>query len=593
MKNLKTIRTGLGFGFVGLLAASASAQTYTEILREGNTFGSGTEVISRIDNVDINGSGDWLVELDSDGASDMDHYMLSNGTIIWQQGQTMGFPAPAGFVGGGFIDTMDINDNGDIMFITAMAPVGTTSTRGYMLVRNGMELLTAWNSSSSNTGTVAPASLGLPVGTYFTGVSEAWQNNNGQLLIGGSVALGGTGSTPILVRADLDMAGNIATMTKVAMRGETLPGASHVTPIQGFSFSKGRQAINDSGDYIWYVDDDHTIAPGSVDTDANIYINSTQMHNEADAWPTDPAEVWNHMSAFEFDINNNGDYLVNGDDDGDTLNDYWLIKNVGGVWETIAHEGDPVPAIIPGPWVIRGFGFGGIVPMSNTGDVLWYMDWDDTDTTIDTALWYNDDLLLREGISVLGGIILEDVPNGDTEIAMSDDGSMAIMEVVLDDTNGAAMTDLDAVYLVELQQTAGTPYCDPAVVNSTTFPGVLKAIGSDVAMDNNLVMEASDLPVGEFGYLLNGLGNNVTMNPGNSAGNLCVSGQIGRYNTVADIFQTGPNGTGTITLDLTNTPTNMAPTSVVAGQTWYFQVWYRDTTGMTSNFTNGVEILFQ
>ena len=36
----------------------------------------------------------------------------------------------------------------------------------------------------------------------------------------------------------------------------------------------------------------------------------------------------------------------------------------------------------------RAFGFGGLVPMSNNGDVLWYLDWDDPDTTVDTGLMF-------------------------------------------------------------------------------------------------------------------------------------------------------------------------------------------------------------
>ena len=46
-------------------------------------------------------------------------------------------------------------------------------------------------------------------------------------------------------------------------------------------------------------------------------------------------------------------------------------------------------------------------------------------------------------------------------------------------------------------------------------------------------------------------------------------------------------------LDLANTPTPMGNVSVLAGQTWNFQAWYRDNNpGPTSNFTDAVSVTF-
>ena len=54
------------------------------------------ETITRFDNVDINNSGDWLLELDTDAATSDDAYMLHNGAIIWKENTDMGFTAPVG-----------------------------------------------------------------------------------------------------------------------------------------------------------------------------------------------------------------------------------------------------------------------------------------------------------------------------------------------------------------------------------------------------------------------------------------------------------------------------------------------------------------
>ncbi|QDV10059.1 hypothetical protein Poly30_56210 [Planctomycetes bacterium Poly30] len=47
----------------------------------------------------------------------------------------------------------------------------------------------------------------------------------------------------------------------------------------------------------------------------------------------------------------------------------------------------------------------------------------------------------------------------------------------------------------------------------------------------------------------------------------------------------------TLSLDAIPTPTGFR--SVLAGETWYFQAWFRDFTGFGfSNFTDAVEIAF-
>ncbi len=567
------------------MAGPAVAQTYTELIREGDPLPGGTgELVTRIDNVDINDSGDWLIELDTD-ASANDAVVLHNGTILWQEGTSLGFTAPAGKEASSFIDTLDINDSGDIMFITPVRDIGTTSTNGYMLIWNGVTVI--------DSGVTPCGAAGLPMGSFYDGVSEAWQNNNRQLLVGARVDIG-TSVENILIRMDLDAAGNIVSETKLAMEGETLPGPNHVSPIQGFSFSKGRQAINDTGACMWYVDDEHSTGTGgSTLSDANIYMTdamnvNTLLYNEADTFPTAPAEVFDHFSTAEVDLNDAGDFVFSGFDRGPSATDSWIFKSIGGVIEVIAHEGDPVPASVPGNWSVAGFGFGGVVPMADNGDVLWYLDWDDPDTTIDSGLLLNGQLLLQEGVSMLGGKVLEDVPNGDTEVAMSDDGKYAIIEVVLDDPT----TDLDAVYLVEMEPALGDAYCT-TVPNSTGVSGVLTASGSTSVGNNDLTLFASDLPNNAFGYIIVSETQGFTMNPGGSAGNICLTGDVGR-NVGGVIANTGLTGGFSAVADLTAMPQPTGPVAVVAGETWNFQVWHRDASGgvPTSNFTNGLEITF-
>ncbi|MGK0220292.1 MAG: hypothetical protein ACI9HE_003803, partial [Planctomycetota bacterium] len=151
-------------------------------------------------------------------------------------------------------------------------------------------------------------------------------------------------------------------------------------------------------------------------------------------------------------------------------------------------------------------------------------------------------------------------------------------------------------YLIEWDGGIGTTYCSPAVPNTTGLPGRIEAVGSDIAMDNNLTLRAMDLPLNQFGIFVNSMTAGLIMNPGGSQGNLCVVNSIGRYNGPGEIQTSGVTGSFELLLDLDMTPTPSGSVSIVSGQTWYFQTWYRDFIsgqGAVSNFTDAVEILFQ
>jgi len=138
----------------------------------------------------------------------------------------------------------------------------------------------------------------------------------------------------------------------------------------------------------------------------------------------------------------------------------------------------------------------------------------------------------------------------------------------------------------------GTTYCGPANLNSTGQPAVISAFGSDSVVANLVELTASQLPLNIFGYFLNSDQQGFVPFPPGSNGNLCLSGGIGRH--VKQIANSGAAGELSIMLDLTNLPRPNGSHTVLAGETWNFQCWFRDNQGgPTSNFTEGLEILFQ
>ena len=166
----------------------------------------------------------------------------------------------------------------------------------------------------------------------------------------------------------------------------------------------------------------------------------------------------------------------------------------------------------------------------------------------------------------------------------SDLGAGSIVEAAIDDIEGISLEPSAAIL--------GSTYCTPAALNSSGFPGTLEVRGSlDVSM-NEVSLSANNLPSSEFGIFLNGQAQAPPITPLGSSGNLCLGGSLGRYNRTGEIFATGPFGFGELQLDLNNTPTSIGPVAIMAGQTWNFQAWYRDTSASTSNFTDAVSVSF-
>ena len=136
----------------------------------------------------------------------------------------------------------------------------------------------------------------------------------------------------------------------------------------------------------------------------------------------------------------------------------------------------------------------------------------------------------------------------------------------------------------------GTPYCAPANLNSTGQGGRIEAWGNPLAEAGLLSLVADQLPANEIGYFLLGDAQAFVPMPRGSQGNLCIGGKLGRF--VKQVASTGATGSLSITVN-TNAPPTWRSSPLLPGQTWNFQVWFKDQNpGATSNFTDGVSVTF-
>lgn len=175
--------------------------------------------------------------------------------------------------------------------------------------------------------------------------------------------------------------------------------------------------------------------------------------------------------------------------------------------------------------------------------------------------------------------------------------STAVNAANLGSASFAPRRSIDAVYLLDAigdgLDTIGANYCgSPA--NSSGLPGEIHAIGSDLVVDNELTLIATQLPPQQFGIFATSTTQGFVVMPnGQSNGNFCLAGQTGRFRGPGQILTSGVSGRFELAVDLNAVPQGMGTVAVLAGESRNFQAWYRDGVGLGSNFTNGIEITFR
>ena len=191
------------------------------------------------------------------------------------------------------------------------------------------------------------------------------------------------------------------------------------------------------------------------------------------------------------------------------------------------------------------------------------------------------------------------LPNGNSGMANSSAGGLAIDGDGDRIVFGSGATDLIAMpadtnvaidlYMRDMCAGAGceigTPYC-VATNNSTGQPGRLRALGSEWADANTVLLRADQLPANKAGIFIMSASQDNVPNVGGGQGTLCVGAPLLRI----ELVFTDANGEASLAPNLDAMPTGF---DVLPGSTWNFQYWFRDLNpGNTSNLTNGLEIQF-
>ncbi|MBL4771196.1 MAG: hypothetical protein JKY61_08655 [Planctomycetes bacterium] len=151
---------------------------------------------------------------------------------------------------------------------------------------------------------------------------------------------------------------------------------------------------------------------------------------------------------------------------------------------------------------------------------------------------------------------------------------------------------VDGFQIVPDGGSVGVNYCD-STPNSTGAMASMTFSGTASVQANNLGLGVIDLPTNQFGYFIVSQDQGIGITPPGSQGILCVGGNVGRHNRLGEVLNSGLTGSIALAIDLGNVPQPTGPISVMSGETWNWQFWYRDNNpGSTSNFSDGNRITF-
>ena len=619
---IRSKQTGLLLGVAALLAAPAQAQ-WTKAIAEGDVLSNGT--VTSISECDINNFGDWIVECDTDAGSTMDNAVVFNGTELFLEGTNLNFPAShsTDWVLGGTVQVISVNDNGEVMaLLNADNPMAGITNRRMLYWRSagGTGYILLEQDVSPNTGD--PDQTGSPL---WDSIAQAWQNDNNQIVVAGRST---TDSDDMMVILTHDGMGAITSAVTFVIDGvvhstfDPMATGTHLDTVQTLGASKFNFALNDSGQKFFFVDD-QSFGPGGTpdwtDVDSHYYLDSTEIAWEMDLGPNG-IDTWNHLSSAEVDLNSSGQWAAIWDDDGTIAEDFYVMNN-GAV---VINEGDAPPGIptpMTGPIAITGM-FGAL-HLTDGGDVVYQLDWDDPDTSRDTGLFMNNDTVLaQEGVTMIGSVTIGQLTTSVDVRAVSDNGRFIIQEFTLNDASTT-----EGAYILDLTSNNIVPYCfgdggdqmgctncpcgnnaapgtEGGCLNSASRSAELVGSGNPEVGGDTLRFEVLGAASSTFGVLVsadNQLPNMGACPVGSGLqafdGLRCVGGGLLRHGTRA----TDANGDIGATNNAWGPPNGpagglIANGGFMTGQTRHFQCFYREdvTLGCLTgqNTTNAVSVTF-
>lgn len=501
--------------------------------------------------LDMTVDGRWTSRVDTFFSSSQDNLILGPTGTLLQEGQSLPNPVGASIKS---IEAYDSNALRDLVAVSNIAGVPQgIGDRG--VIFNGELIL--------RTGDPVTAA-GVGVGTTFTYFDEVELNNSRQVLILCHLddpAVPGTQQRS-LIRFDLDDNGQILSQDLVIRVGDGVLGC--VVQLGGIWPSANNSVLGEGGQALWvgYL--------GGSNSHGVIALDGTCLAESGTESPLSQ-HSWNGIGgASSVDLNANGDVAFTGNVHGPSLSGHLIVKNGAPAY----YEGQSLPAIAP--YVLVEFENSPIA-LTDDGRLAWYAEWNDPDTSRNSGIFLDDQLIVQKGVTAVGGSVVSAFEDNLYALDVAADGSGLLFEATLNDGS-------EGVFLYSLGE-LGSRYCE-SLPNSVAAGGArIDASGSTSVGANDLFLSAGPMQAGRPGVFIYGTlaGNGGAGTPFGD-GLLCVAGGITRIAVVVS------NGTGIMTHAVDN-----QSNSIAAGLTLFFQAWHRDPAGPGGtgfNLSDGLALVF-
>ncbi len=552
-------------------AGSAAAQTIQPLVVEGDTV-TGVGLVTTINGFAINDNGDWLVEADTDAATTEDLVLIKNGVLFLREDQALTQPVGANISS---FDDLWLNNNGDAsnnLFLRNTG--GSTNDTGIFW----NDVLVLQESFVSN----SPAFSGP---TPYIGFFGTKINDANQIAVMASVddPMISSSVDRALVILAVDGTGALISETVFAKESDVLPGQTEA--VTDFNTGPHDWAFDAAGNFMFMAS-----LTGATATNQAIYIGNTLIAQKGDPSPA-AGLTYSSFGSSKLDVSSNGlHYVFSATLSGATATNAIIVRN----GTKLVQKGESLPAI--GSFVFTTFG-SGPVQISDSGDVLWYGDWDDPVTTQDKGLFINDELIVQIGVTQINGATVTTLRGITDGYALSRNGRYVVFEAVLDNGDEGAFL-LDRQLPVDIlclgDGSGGACPCGnfgatgEGCANSTAAGALLAASGTVSVSAGDLVLTGSQLPAGQPGLFFQGV-NAINGGNGNPFGDglRCAGGGVVRI----QVRTASGAGVAFTTVDVPATG------GAAAGDTRYYQIWYRDPVGSPCgtgfNFTPMVRVIYE
>jgi len=421
---------------VVLLALSGIvlAQTATVIVRRGQPVQGLGFNAGALEKLAVNDSGEWLVMMNTNNPDEnADEVVVRNGFLTLQEGAIVGNPPGASIDEFG---SLNIDEKGDSAWeFTLVDPNVISQANAGLYLDTKLVALSGDPLNTPGYGRTATWSR-------FVGITK--HNNNNQILIGSQVndpAIGGIFDDSIILLS-LDDNQNVINSIDIAHEGGQVPQIGLSVAQNGLPFNQVTQMdLNDRGDVLWQAK-----MGAQNSSDRVILLNDQVLVRNGDASPVAGLN-WNIASPVRLALNDAGDWLVQGNLTGiQNRRPFVAINN-----QILVRARETIPAI--SPFLLDNFATGTPLFLANTGEAIYRAQWTGPGAT-DTGLFLGKDLIVREGVTKLDNVAIDEFVDNEAAIATSPSGRFVLFECTL--TDGA-----NVIGFVDIGRMTPIPGCTP------------------------------------------------------------------------------------------------------------------------------------